>query len=61
MILIADSGSTKTDWVLHNGSAIVTRTTTQGLNPTQQSAEDIYKVISTELNGKIAPDAPVTI
>ena len=61
MILIADSGSTKTDWVLHDGNAIVIRTTTQGLNPIQQSAEDIYKVISTELNEKIAPDAPVTI
>lgn len=61
MILIADSGSTKTDWVLHDGNSIVTRVNTQGLNPTQQSAEDIYKVISTELDGKIAPDAPATI
>lgn len=61
MILIADSGSTKTDWVLHDGKAIVIRINTQGLNPTQQSAEDIYKVISTELDGKIAPDAPDTI
>lgn len=42
MILIADSGSTKTDWVLHNGTDIVARVKTQGLNPTQQSAEDIY-------------------
>ena len=61
MILIADSGSTKTDWVLHDGNSIVTRVNTQGLNPTQQSAEDIYKVISAELDGKIAPDAPATI
>ena len=61
MILIADSGSTKTDWVLHDGEAIVLRINTQGLNPTQQSAEDIYKVISEELDGKIAHDAPKTI
>ena len=61
MILIADSGSTKTDWVLHDGTAIVLRTTTQGLNPTLQSAEDIYKVLSEELDGKIASDAPDTI
>ena len=61
MILIADSGSTKTDWVLHDGNDIVFRTNTQGLNPTLQSAEDIYKVINTELEGKIAPDAPATI
>ena len=61
MILIADSGSTKTDWVLYDGNAIVFRTNTQGLNPTLQNAEDIYKVISSELDGKIAPDAPETI
>ena len=61
MILIADSGSTKTDWVLHDGEAIVLRINTQGLNPTQQSAEDIYKVISEELDGKITPEAPETI
>lgn len=61
MILIADSGSTKTDWVLHDGETIVFRTNTQGLNPTQQSTEDIYKVISEELDGKIAKDAPKTI
>lgn len=61
MILIADSGSTKTDWVLHDGDTVVFRTNTQGLNPTQQSAEDIYKVISAELDGKITADAPNTI
>ena len=48
MILIADSGSTKTDWVLHDGNNIVLRTNTSGLNPTLQSAEDIYKVIDKE-------------
>ena len=61
MILIADSGSTKTDWVLHDGNQIVLRTSTSGLNPTLQNAEDIYKVINTELEGKIAPDAPAAI
>lgn len=61
MILIADSGSTKTDWVLHDGNAIVARIKTQGLNPTQQDTEDIYRIISKELDGKITPDAPETI
>lgn len=61
MILIADSGSTKTDWVLHDGQSIVSRVKTHGLNPTQQSAEDIYGTLIAELDGKIAPDAPKTI
>lgn len=61
MILIADCGSTKTDWVLHDGSGIVTRVKTQGLNPTQQSSDDIFRILSTELAGKIDKDAPKTI
>lgn len=61
MILIADSGSTKTDWVLHDGESIVSRIKTQGLNPTLQSSDDILEVLLAELNGKIAPDAPDAI
>ncbi|MBR2300818.1 MAG: ATPase [Bacteroidaceae bacterium] len=61
MILIADCGSTKTDWVLLNEGNIVSRINTQGFNPTQQSSEDIYKRLSEELSGKINPEAPKTI
>ena len=61
MILIPDSGSTKTDWVLHNGTDIDARVKTQGLNPTQQSAEDIYGILLAELAGQIKTDAPETI
>lgn len=61
MILIADSGSTKTDWVLFNGDSIITRVKTQGFNPTQQSTEDIYYVLSKELTGNIDTTAPQTI
>lgn len=61
MILIADSGSTKTDWVLCEGGTIVSRTRTQGLNPTQQSAEDISDILKTELACRIEADAPETI
>lgn len=61
MILIADSGSTKTDWVLFNGDSIITRVKTQGFNPTQQSTEDIYNVLSKELTGNIDTTAPQTI
>lgn len=61
MILIADCGSTKTDWVLHDGESVVQRIKTQGLNPTQQSTEDIFEVLLAELDGKISPEAPDTI
>ena len=61
MILIADCGSTKTDWVLHDGNSIVSRIHTQGFNPTLQSAEDIYQRLQAELDGKISPNAPQKI
>ena len=49
MILIADSGSTKTDWCLcHQGTAIQ-RIQTQGINPYHQTEEAIEQVISEEL------------
>ena len=49
MILISDSGSTKTDWVLLEGDEVVLRVKTLGLNPTQQKYEDIVDVLSKEL------------
>ena len=61
MILIADSGSTKTDWVLCDSENIVARIKTQGLNPTIQSTEEIYAVLNEELVGKIDSDAPESI
>ena len=61
MILIADSGSTKTDWVLYSNGAIVTRIRTQGLNPTQQTTEDILNILSAELVGNIETGAPEKI
>ena len=61
MILIADSGSTKTDWVLCDSGNIVTRIKTQGLNPTIQSTEAILAVLVEELAGKIDTDAPESI
>lgn len=61
MILIADSGSTKTDWVLHDSNSIVARVKTQGLNPTLQESEEIYNILKEELADKINSDAPDTI
>ncbi len=51
-ILIADSGSTKTDWVLiNNGRKRSFKT--QGLHPYLQTTDDIYHILSNEL--KIDP------
>ncbi len=63
MILIADCGSTKTDWVLYDNvtSSIVTRIKTQGLNPTLQSSEEIYNILCNEIAGEIDTDAPEKI
>lgn len=44
-ILIADSGSTKTDWVLIKDKNIVLQYQTIGFNPYFQSSEDIYNEI----------------
>ena len=45
MMLIADSGSTKTDWAWIEYGTIVHRVTTAGINPVHQSEEDIEKVV----------------
>lgn len=50
--LIADSGSTKTDWCLvEQGQATRTVFHSQGINPFHQSEEDIRKI----LTGEVAP------
>jgi len=48
-ILIADSGSTKTDWVLLDNNNIIFQYQTIGFNPYFQSSEDIYEEIKTKL------------
>lgn len=60
MILIADCGSTKTDWVLFENNTVKASIKTQGLNPTLQSTDEITAVLSNELAGNIdtaLPDA----
>lgn len=47
--LIADSGSTKTDWVLIKNKNIVLQYQTIGFNPYFQSSEDIYNEIKNVL------------
>ena len=49
MILIADSGSTKTDWCLCNKGSVVLNIQTQGINPYHQTEEAIEEVLLEEL------------
>lgn len=49
MILIADSGSTKTDWRLIDVDGKIHQAKTKGLNPYHQSADEIAHVLSDEL------------
>lgn len=58
MILIADSGSTKTEWVLCKDGDITGRVRTQGLNPTIQSTDDILNVLKAELVDAMDTTAP---
>lgn len=49
MILIADSGSTKTDWCLCNKGTVLQNIQTQGINPYHQTEEAIEQVLREEL------------
>lgn len=49
MILIADSGSTKTDWCLAENGRAMLSVKTQGINPYMQDGDVIEKIIEDEL------------
>ena len=49
MIIIADSGSTKTDWCVVNHGKQVKRITTEGTNPFFQTEEEISQVVKDKL------------
>lgn len=49
MILIADSGSTKTDWAFIDGGTVCFRHTTMGINPFHQEREEIGRILTEEL------------
>lgn len=59
MKLIADSGSTKTDWVLTHENSVVARCQTQGINPFHQSEDDILAILRNELVPNLPPLASV--
>ncbi len=49
LILTADSGSTKTDWLLHDGQHAVARISTQGINPFMLDSKGIALILRDEL------------
>lgn len=49
MILLADSGSTKTDWCVAEGGKPLKQLTTRGINPYFQTEEEIEQEITGEL------------
>ena len=49
MILIADSGSTKTDWCVVENGVLIQQIFTKGTNPFFQSEEEISNEIATAL------------
>ena len=56
MILIADSGSTKTDWCVVENGVLVQQIFTKGTNPFFQSEEEISNEIATALLPELKTD-----
>lgn len=54
MILIADSGSTKTDWALVDSGNTIGRFKTKGINPFHLKDKDIIQIIDNELLPQIS-------
>ena len=57
MILIADSGSTKTQWILIDKQSVLTEIYTPGINPFFQSQDDIAKMLDDQLLPKLKSDS----
>ncbi len=53
MKLIADSGSTKTDWRLLSNGGVVASFSTEGLNPYFKNTAEIQQVLKLEVFSKI--------
>ena len=57
MILIADSGSTKTDWCVVEKGKLIQQVSTKGTNPFFQSEEEISNEIATALLPQLTTNA----
>lgn len=55
MKLIADSGSTKTDWCVISGNNVALSVKTSGINPFHQSEDVICAILADELLPQLAP------
>jgi len=53
-ILIADSGSTKTDWILKNSSGEKIQFQSAGLNPFYQTEKEVVSVLEKEVISKLS-------
>lgn len=61
MILIADSGSTKTDWRLMDATGVHEQVYTAGINPQYIDANQIYSIFEAELLPKLQEKNPTVI
>ena len=61
MILIADSGSTKTDWCLCDNNTIIQSIQTQGINPYHHTEEAIEQVLAEELLPQLSQHAALRV
>ena len=59
MILIADSGSTKTDWAIVTGTSQPVVLNTQGINPVHQSREEIVQIVREEFVGAMGSNPEI--
>lgn len=59
MQLIADSGSTKTDWAIVTGASQPVVLNTQGINPVHQSREEIVRILREEFVSLMASNTEV--
>ena len=59
MQLIADSGSTKTDWAIVTGASQPVVLNTQGINPVHQSREEIVRILREEFVSLMASNPEV--
>lgn len=60
MILIADSGGSKTDWRLVKKNGEVDQTSSPGFNPYYQPIEDLKSIVKNVLVSKVPADEQVT-
>lgn len=61
MILIADSGSTKTDWCFCTSPSMYKKIHTQGINPFLQQHDDIVAILQNELLTQIPENYPNSV